>query len=127
MTENEIGTVIVDSALRVHRELGPGLLESVYEAALAYELTDRGLVVKTQVAIPVCYRGIVLEDGFRADLLVENKVLVELKSVEQLVAVHGKQVLTYLKVSGLKLGYLINFGAPVFKDGVRRMVNNLPE
>lgn len=125
MTENEVGTVIVDASLRVHRELGAGLLESVYEAALAYELTDRGLVVVRQAMLPVKYRGVMLGEGFRADLVVEAKVLVELKSVDSLAPVHGKQLLTYLRLSGLSLGFLINFGSPLLKDGIRRVVNNL--
>ena len=127
MTENEIGTIDVDAALQVHRELGPGLLESVYEAALAYELTDRGLSHQRQVRVPVWYRGVELDVGFRADLVVEAKVLVELKSVEVLIPVHAKQVITYLRASRLRLGYLMNFGAPVLKDGVQRIVNNLQE
>lgn len=125
MTENEVGTVIVDASLRVHRELGAGLLESVYEAALAYELMDRGLVVVRQAMLPVKYRGVMLGEGFRADLVVEAKVLVELKSVDSLAPVHGKQLLTYLRLSGLSLGFLINFGSPLLKDGIRRVVNNL--
>ncbi len=125
MTENETGTVILDAAFTVFRELGSSLLESVYEAALAHELRDTGLFVVRQAVIPVIYRGITLEEGFRADLVVEKKVLVELKSVERLLPVHGKQVLTYLRLSGFSLGYLINFGAPVLKDGIQRVVNKL--
>lgn len=123
MTENEAGTVILDAAFTVFGELGSSLLESVYEAALAHELRHRGLFVVRQAVIPVRYRGIELEEGFRADLVVEKKVLVELKSVERLLPVHGKQVLTYLRLSGLSLGYLINFGSPVLKDGIQRIVN----
>lgn len=125
MTENETGTVIVDAAFTVFGELGSSLLESVYEAALAHELRERGLFVVRQAMIPVVYRGMTLEEGFRADLVVEKKVLVELKSVERLLPVHGKQVLTYLRLSGLSLGYLINFGSPVLKDGIQRIVNKL--
>ena len=125
MTENETGTVILDAAFTVFGELGSSLLESVYEAALAHELRERGLFVVRQAMIPVVYRGMTLEEGFRADLVVEKKVLVELKSVERLLPVHGKQVLTYLRLSGLSLGYLINFGAPVLKDGIQRIVNKL--
>lgn len=125
MTENETGTVIVDAAFTVFGELGSSLLESVYEAALAHELRGRGLFVVRQAMIPVVYRGMTLEEGFRADLVVEKKVLVELKSVERLLPVHGKQVLTYLRLSGLSLGYLINFGSPVLKDGIQRIVNKL--
>ena len=125
MTENETGTVILDAAFTVFGELGSSLLESVYEAAFAHELRERGLFVVRQAMIPVVYRGMTLEEGFRADLVVEKKVLVELKSVERLLPVHGKQVLTYLRLSGLSLGYLINFGAPVLKDGIQRIVNKL--
>ncbi len=125
MTENETGTVIVDAAFTVFGELGSSLLESVYEAALAHELRERGLFVVRQAMIPVVYRGMRLEEGFRADLVVEKKVLVELKSVERLLPVHGKQVLTYLRLSGLSLGYLINFGSPVLKGGIQRIVNKL--
>ena len=103
MNENEIATVIVDAALRVHRALGPGLLESVYEAALAFELRDRGLQVQRQVPIPVRYRHVIFDEGFRADLVVEAKVIVELKSVERIAPVHPRQLLTHLRLSELRL------------------------
>lgn len=125
--ENAIGCAVVDAALAVHRELGPGLLETVYTLALAHELALRGWRVETQVPIPVHYRDLRIEEGFRADLLVEGCVLLELKSVECLAKVHYKQALTYMRLSGCRLGYLINFGAPLLKDGLVRLVNGLPE
>ena len=127
MTENEIAKVIVDAAFKIHTTLGPGLLESVYEAVLAFELRKRGLQVACQVAIPVFYEGIEMEVGFRADLILEDKVIVEIKSVEEGHPVHKKQLLTYLRLSGKRLGLLINFGAPLIKDGITRLVNRLPE
>ncbi len=127
MTENEIGKVVVDAALCVHRELGPGLLESVYEAVLAHELRDRGLRVDRQVAVSIEYRGMRFDEGFRADLIVEGKIILELKSVENVTNAHKKQVLTYLRLTGLKLGYLLNFGEALMRDGITRIVNGLPE
>jgi GxxExxY protein len=125
MTENEIGTLVVDSAIAVHRETGPGLMESVYEVILASELAVRGLVVERQVRVAITYRDLVFRKAFRADLLVEDRVIVEVKSVQQVLPQHTKQVQTYLKLTGLKLGYLLNFGAPVMKDGITRCVNRL--
>ena len=125
MHENEIGTVVVDSGFQVHSSLGPGLLESVYEMSLAHELESRGLHVVRQQPIEVSYRHVTFEEGFRADIVVENKVIIELKSVEELHPVHKKQLLTYLKLSGCRLGYLMNFGSPLFKDGITRIVNNI--
>ncbi len=127
MTENEIARVIVDAAYKVHTTLGPGLLESVYEAALAYELQQRGLAVAKQVSIPVAYENVRFEEGFRADLIVEDKVIVELKAVEEVLAVHKKQLLTYLRLADKRLGLLINFGAALIKDGISRIVNRLEE
>lgn len=127
MTENEIGKIVVDAAVAVHRALGPGLLESVYEAVLAGELSERGLRVERQLAVPIEYRGIRFDEGFRADLVVEGKVLVELKSVEKLTHVHKKQLLTYLRLSRRKLGFLLNFGEAMIKDGIVRTVNGLEE
>jgi len=127
MTENEIGTVIVESAITVHRELGPGLLESVYEVALAHLLEERNLTVVRQLAIPIEFRGIRFDEGFRADLLVGGKIIVELKSVERVTAAHKKQVQTYLRLTGLKLGYLLNFGDALMKKGITRCVNGLQE
>jgi GxxExxY protein len=127
MTENEIGKIIVDCDFQVHTKLGPGLLESVYEIALAHELKKRGLAVERQVPIPVVYDGLRFDEGFRADLLVGGLVIVELKSVEEVHPVHKKQVLTYLKLTGKKLGYLINFGAELIKDGLTRLSNGAPD
>jgi GxxExxY protein len=125
MSEDETGREVVDSAVRIHRELGPGLLEAVYEAVLAHELRKRGLRVERQVAIPLEYHGLRFDEGFRADLLVEDKVIVELKSVERLNNAHKKQLLTYLRLAGLRLGYLLNFGELLMKDGITRSVNKL--
>jgi GxxExxY protein len=127
MTENEIAQVVVDAAYQIHTRLGPGLLESVYEALLSYELKKRGLHVDCQAPVPLIYDSVVLDVGFRADLIVEGKVIVELKSVEIVAPVHKKQLLTYLKVADKRLGLLINFGAPLIKDGITRIVNRLPE
>jgi GxxExxY protein len=125
MEENEIGKEVVDGAVKVHSALGPGLLESVYEAVLAKELERRGLSVARQVAVPIEYEGMKFDEGFRADIIVEEKGILELKSVEQMSKVHHKQLFTYLKLKGLKLGYLLNFGAPLMKDGIKRMINGL--
>ena len=127
MTENEIAKLIVDACYQIHTRLGPGLLESVYETVLAYELKKRGLGVQRQVGIPIVYDDIKFDEGFRADLIVENKVILELKSVEQTAPVHRKQVLTYLKLTDMRLGLLINFGSPLIKDGITRLVNRLEE
>lgn len=125
MSENEISAGVLDSAMVVHRTLGPGLLESVYSKALALELRSRGLVVEVEVPVDIFYKGEALGLGFRADLIVGGKVLVELKSVEIMLPVHRKQVLTYLKAKDFKLGLLINFGAPLLKDGFERIANGL--
>ena len=127
MDENEIGKIVVDAALRVHRELGPGLLETVYEVVLAKELEERGLSVERQVSVPIVYRGLKFEEGFRADIIVGNRVILEIKSVEQIAKVHSKQVLTYLRLKRMHLGFLLNFGAALMKDGIERVVNGLPE
>ena len=127
MTENQIGTQILTTAIGVHRELGPGLLESVYEAVLARELSKQGHMVERQITVPISFKGERFTEGFRADLIVAGKVLVELKSVEQVSPVHKKQVQTYLRLTGLKLGYLLNFGEEVLKDGITRCVNRLEE
>ena len=121
---NNISGQIVDAAVHVHMRLGPGLLESVYERVLAYELEKRGLAVERQVPVPITYDDIRFEEGFRADLIVEKSVIVELKSVETMAPVHGKQLLTYLRLMDCRLGLLINFGAPLLKDGVKRIVND---
>jgi len=125
--ENKIGGVIVDAAIEVHRQLGPGLLESVYESAFSHELALRGFSVQSQVPIDVVYKGIRFEQGFRADLIVEKLVVIELKSVEQVSAAHRKQLQTYLRLTDLKLGFLLNFGAPLMKSGIVRTVNGLEE
>jgi GxxExxY protein len=127
MTENDIARVIVNAAYKIHTSLGPGLLESVYEAVLAHEITGRGLTVQRQMTLPVVYDGIRLEEGFRADLIVDDKVIVEIKSVETVVPVHKKQLLTYLRLADKRLGLLINFGAATIKEGLTRIVNRLTE
>lgn len=123
---DDITGAIVDASVKIHRELGPGLLESVYEVVLARALERRGFHVERQKVIRFEYDGMVFEDGFRTDLIVEGLVVVELKSVEKLSPVHGKQVLTYLRLMNLSVGLLINFGAATLKEGLRRIVNNLP-
>ena len=125
MTENEIAKIIVNTCYDIHVALGPGLLESVYEEILYYELTLKGLNAERQKAIPLTWRDKKMEIGFRADLIVEEKVIIELKSVEALAPVHPKQLLTYLRITGLKLGLLINFNEKLIKDGITRIVNNL--
>ncbi len=125
MTENEIATQVVDAAFKIHTELGPGLLESVYEVLLAHELQKRGLRVIRQKPIPIFYEGIKFDEGFRADLVVEDKVVIELKSIETILPVHKKQVLTHLRLMNLKLGLLINFGEELIKNGISRIVNGL--
>jgi len=123
MKENEIGKVVVDCAVRLHMELGPGLLETVYEVLLAHMLQEAGLRVERQVSIPIEFRGIRFDEGFRADIVVEEKVILELKSVESVSKAHKKQVLTYLKLTGKKLGYLLNLGEELMKDGISRILN----
>ena len=123
MTENQLASQILDAAFLVHTNVGPGLLESVYEVVLAHELRKAGVAVQRQKPMPITYDGILFEEGYRADLLVEGKVIVELKSVTALSAVHAKQVLTQLRLSGLKLGLLINFGETHLKNGVKRIIN----
>ena len=123
MTENEIGKIIVDCAVRLHMELGPGLLETVYEILLVHLLQEAGLKVERQLPIPILFRGIQFDEGFRADVVVEDKVILELKSVESASKAHKKQVLTYLKLTDMKLGYLLNFGENLMKDGISRILN----
>jgi GxxExxY protein len=127
MTENEIAKEIVDAAFKIHTTLGPGLLESVYEAVLFHELKKRGLQVERQVPMPVVWDGLRLDEGYRADLIVERKVIIELKSVEKIAPVHGKQLLTYLRLADMRLGLLINFGEALIKTGIQRVVNGLQE
>ncbi|MBU2493980.1 MAG: GxxExxY protein [Bacteroidetes bacterium] len=125
MIENKISNKIIGSAIEIHKNLGPGLLESAYENALAYDLIEVGLNVQQQKAMPFIYKEIKLDVGYRVDLIVENKVIIEVKSVEQLAPVHFAQTLTYLKLSGLKLALLINFNAVLLKEGIHRIVNKL--
>ena len=125
MTENEISSKIIGAAIEVHKQLGPGLLESAYETCLYYELRQLNLDVKQQLALPVYYKEVKLDAGYRIDLLVEDKVIIELKSVDELADIHTAQLLTYLKLKNLKLGLLINFNSVRVIDGVKRIVNNL--
>ncbi len=125
MNENEIGTTIVRTAINLHKTIGPGLFESVYEKALEYDLKELGLDVKSQVEVPFVYKEIKQDVGFRLDLLIENKVIIEIKAIERLAPVHFAQTLTYLKLTDKKLGYLINFHSKVLKEGIHRVVNNL--
>lgn len=127
MTENDIGRHVIDSAVNIHRKLGPGLLESVYEIVIADELQQRGMRVERQAPIAIEYRGREFKEGFRADLVVEKKVIVEPKCVEALNNAHKKQLLTYLRLTGMKLGYLLNFSEALMKDGITRTVNRLSE
>jgi len=127
MTEDEIGRQIVDVAVRIHRGMGPGLLETVYEVILASELRRSGLRVERQVPISVTYEGLTFDEGFRADLIVENKVIVELKCAERISNVHKKQLLTYLRLADKRLGYLLNFSEALMKHGITRIVNRLHE
>mgnify|MGYP000583794063 CR=1 FL=1 len=125
MTENEISRIVVDKCYQIHVTLGPGLLESVYEEILYFELSAENLKVERQKALPVIWKNKRMNLGFRADLIVENKVILELKSVEKIAPVHPKQLLTYLKVTDLRLGLLINFNETLIKNGIKRIVNNL--
>lgn len=125
MDENELSRIVVDDCFKIHKMLGPGLLESVYEEVLFYELRKQNLACERQVNIPVVYESVRMDIGFRADIVVENKIIVELKSVETVIPVHKKQLLTYLKLSGMKLGLLVNFNTELIKDGITRVVNNL--
>ena len=127
MTENEISKIILDASIAVHKELGPGLLESVYEIVLAHELQQRGLRVGRQVPISIRYKNMTFDAAFRADLIVEEKVIIELKFVEQVSEVHKKQVQTYLRLTGCKLGFLLNFGEALMKRGILRVVNGLED
>ncbi len=123
MTENELSKVVFESGLKVHKTLGPGLLESAYEECLYYELAKTGLQIQKQVALPLVYEEVKLEAGYRVDIFVEKKLIIEVKSVETLNNIHLAQVLTYLRLSGCKLGLLINFNTTLFKDGVKRIIN----
>ncbi|MBX2916057.1 MAG: GxxExxY protein [Cyclobacteriaceae bacterium] len=125
MTENELSHQIIGCSIEIHKTLGPGLLESVYEAALAYDLKQLGFDVKTQVAMPLIYKEVRQDVGYRLDIMVENKVIVEVKSIETLAPVHFAQTLTYLKLADKKLALLINFNTKILKEGIHRMVNKL--
>lgn len=125
MTENELSRIVLGQAIHVHKALGPGLLESVYETCLYYRLGKTGLMIERQKPIPLVFESIKLECGFRCDIVVENKLIIEIKSVEGLNEVHFAQVLTYLKLTRIKLGLLLNFNVPQLKDGLKRIVNNL--
>ena len=125
ITENEISAIVVDICYKMHVKLGPGLLESVYEAILFYELTNKGLFVERQKTLPVVWDEIKLDIGFRTDLIIENKLILEIKSIEKITEVHAKQIMTYLKITKMKLGLLINFNVPLIKFGITRIVNNL--
>ncbi len=125
MTENSIATLVVDAAFQIHKTLGPGLLESVYQATLSYELEKRGLSVRQQVGLPVYYEALKLEIGYRVDLIVGDKVIIEIKSVEALALVHRMQLLTYLRLANFRLGLLINFNVERIREGIHRVVNGL--
>jgi len=125
MTENEIGRIVVDSAIKVHKSLGPGLLESAYEACLVYEIQKTSLNVQRQAGLPLKYEDVILDVGYRVDILIEKKVVLELKAVEKLLPIHQAQILSYLKLSNCKLGFLMNFNVYRMKDGIRRFVDNL--
>lgn len=125
MTENEIARVVVDICFKIHKQYGPGLFENVYEEIFCYEWQKTGISFVRQKAIPLIHEAIKLDAGFRADVIIDDKVLIEMKSIETLADVHYKQVQTYLKLTGIKLGILINFNVPLIKDGIHRIVNNL--
>ena len=125
MNENQIAKEVVDAAVKVHTKLGPGLLESVYEEALAYELKKLGIIFDRQIGIPISYEGIRMDLGFRADLVIDNKLIVELKSIENILPVHKKQLLTYLKLTKMRLGLLVNFNVELIKEGIIRIANGL--
>jgi len=127
LNEDEIGAIIVDTAINLHKNLGPGLLENVYEVILMKLLSRRGLFVQRQVAIPIKYEGEHFDAGFRVDLFINGKVIIELKSVEKIADTHKKQLLTYLKLTNTKLGFILNFGSNLMKNGIIRIVNGLPE
>lgn len=127
LTENEIATIVVDAALKIHKQLGSGLLESAYQKIMMIELAKRGLSVESEVPIPVIFEGNQIDSGFRADIVVEHKVILELKAIQRNNIVHKQQLLSYLKLSNLKLGLVINFGSQLIKDGINRVVNGLDE
>jgi len=125
MNIEELGSSIIGAAIKVHKVLGPGLLESAYQKSLEYELRKIGLRVECELALPVQYESLHIDAGYRIDMLIENKIIIENKAVERLLPIHEAQLLTYLKMKGCRLGYLINWNVPILKDGIKRMVNNL--
>ena len=125
MTENEISTLLIEEALHIHRSIGPGMLESAYVHCLNYRLIKRGLNVRTQVTVPLIFEEVKLECGYRADLVIENKVVIEVKCVEAIASIHQAQTLTYLRFLNLKLGIILNFNTVLIKDGIKRVVNKL--
>lgn len=127
MDFNEITDKIIKASIRIHKKLGPGLFESVYEKLLVYELSKMGFRIKSQVSIPIIYDGITFDEGFRADIIVNDKVIIEVKSVKSLESVHSKQVLTYIRLTNIKLGILLNFNEALLKHGIKRVVNQLQE
>jgi GxxExxY protein len=127
MAQNEVAKIIVDAAIKVHRALGPGMLESAYQACLRHELTLRGLKVGSEVSLPIIYEGLKIDAGYRIDMIVEDKVIIENKCIERLAPVHEAQLLSYLRLSNKKLGFLLNWNVTLMKDGIKRMVNELPE
>jgi GxxExxY protein len=126
MDIEEVARQIVDAAIRVHRELGPGLLESAYQTCLCYELRKRGLQVECEVVLPIFYDSVQIDTGYRADMLVENCIIVENKTVGEIAPIHQAQIITYLKLSGMHVGFLLNWNVPLMKDGIKRIVNQLP-
>jgi GxxExxY protein len=125
MNENEIASLLVDTAVNLHKKLGSGLLESVYEVVLMNQLSKKGLHIQRQVSIPIEFEGEPFDEGFRVDLFIEGKLIIELKSVEKITQVHKKQLLTYLKLTNTKLGFILNFGAELMKDGIVRIINGI--
>lgn len=125
MTENEIGSAVIAAAMKVHSAVGPGLLEGAYELCLAHELTKQGMTIRRQVSIPIRYEELSIENGYRVDLLVDDRVVVELKAIETLLPVHRAQLLSYLRLGGFRLGYLLNFNVAHMRDGIARIVNGI--
>jgi len=127
MNQEDVATIIIDAALKVHRSLGPGLFESAYQLCLAYELRHRGLQVECEVALPITYEGIRIEAGYRIDMVIENQIIIENKTVEQLLPIHEAQIMTYMKLSKTQIGFLINWNVRLIKNGIKRIVSNVPE
>ena len=127
MNQEDVATIIIDAALKVHRSLGPGLFESAYQLCLAYELRQRGLQVECEVALPIIYEGIKIEAGYRIDMVIENQIIIENKTVEQLLPIHEAQIMTYMKLSKTQIGFLINWNVRLIKNGIKRIVSNVSE